>query len=74
MSMKDTGIKIPILEKDTYFHWKVKMHMHLLSLDASYVKCIEKGPHVPMKLVIGIYPDGTIASDKFVPKVASEYT
>ena len=74
MSMKDTGIKIPILEKETYFHWKVKMHMHLLSLDASYVRCIEKGPHVPMKLVTGINPDGTIAADKFVPKVASEYT
>ena len=72
--MKDTGIKIPILEKETYFHWKVKMHLHLLSLDASYVRCIEKGPHVPMKLVTGINPDGTIAADKFVPKVASEYT
>ena len=48
--MKDTAIKIPILDKETYFHWKVKMHLHLLSLDASYVRCIEKGPHVPMKL------------------------
>ena len=74
MSMKDTGIKIPILEKETYFHWKVKMHMHLLSIDASYVKCINKGPHVPMKLVSGINPDGTIAYEKFVHKVASEYT
>ena len=74
MSMKDTGIKIPILEKETYFHWKVKMHLHLLSLDASYVRCIEKGPHVPMKLVTGINPDGTIAADKFIPKVASEFT
>ena len=72
--MKDTSYKIPILEKETYFHWKVKMHLHLLSLDASYVRCIEKGPHVPMKLVTGINPDGTIAADKFVPKVASEYT
>ena len=44
MSMKDTDIKIPILEKETYFHWKVKMHLHLLSLDATYVRCIEKGP------------------------------
>ena len=74
MSMKDTGIKIPIVEKKTYFHWKVKMHLHLLYLDASYVRCIEKGPHVPMKMVTGINPDGTIAADKFVPKVASKYT
>ena len=27
-----------------------------------------------MKLVTGINPDGTIATDNFVPKVASEYT
>ena len=74
MSMKDTGIKILILEKGTYFHWKVKMHLHLLSLDASYVRCIEKGPHVPMKLVTGINSDGKIAADKFVPKVASKFT
>ena len=74
MSMKDTYIKIPILEKETYFHWKVKMHMHLLSLDASYVRCIDKCPHLPMKLVTGINPDETIAPNKFVPKVASEYT
>ena len=49
------------------------MHLHLLSLDASYVRCIEKGPHVPIKLVTRINSDGTIAVDKFVPKVASEY-
>ena len=41
--------------------------MHLMS-DA-----LKKGLHVPMKLVTGINPDGTIAADKFVPKVASEY-
>ena len=51
MSMKDTDIKIPVLKKEDYFHWKVKMHQHLLSLDASDVKCIEKGPHVLMKLI-----------------------
>ena len=50
------------------------MHLLLLSLHASYVRCIKKGPHVPMKLVTGINPDGTIAGDKFVPKVVSEYT
>ena len=74
MSMKDIGIKISVLEKEDYFHWKVKMHLHLLSLDASYVKCIEKGPHIPMKLVTGINPDGSIAADKFVPKSTSEFT
>ena len=50
------------------------MHLYLLSLDVSYVRCIENGPHVSMKLATRINPDGTIAADKFVPKVASEYT
>ena len=49
------------------------MHLHLLSLDAAYVKCIEKGPHVPIKLVTGINPYGSIAADKFVPKSAPEF-
>ena len=50
------------------------MHLHFLSLDASYVKCIDKGPHVPVKLVSGLNPYGTIVSVKFVPKAVSEYT
>ena len=58
--MKDSGIKIHILEKEDYFQYKVKMHLHLLSLDVFDVKCIEKGPHIPMKLVTRINPDGSI--------------
>ena len=50
------------------------MHLHLLSVDASYVKCIEKGPHILMKLVTGINPDGSIAAEKFVPNSTSEFT
>ena len=73
MGMKDTSEKIPILENEDYLYWKMKMHLHLLSLDATYVKCIENGPHVPIKLVIGITPDGTIVVDRFAPKLVSKY-
>ena len=73
MSIKDTGILISLPEKEDYFHWKVQMHLHLLSLDASYIKCIENGPHVPMKLVTSITPDGSIVADKSVPKTISEF-
>ena len=66
--MKDTDIKIPVLEKEDYFHWKLNIHLHLLSLDASYVKCIEKDHMFLMKLVTRINPDGSIVADKFVPK------
>ena len=74
MVKKDTGISIHVLEKEDYFHWKVKMHLHLLSQDTSYVQCIEKGPHVPMKIVTCVNADGTMAPDKFVPKTSSEFT
>ena len=74
MGQKDSGVKIPMLEKDEYFPWKVKMHLHLLSLDPSYVNCIEKCPHVPMKLVTGMNPDGTPALDRYIPKLISEFT
>ena len=69
MVKKDTGLSIPVLEMEDYFHWKGKMHLHLLSQDTSYVQCIEKGPHVPMKIVTGVNVDGTMELDKFFPKL-----
>lgn len=53
MGQKDTGIKIPVLKKEYYFHWKVEMHVHLLSLDFAYVKCLDLGTHVPMNVQTG---------------------
>ena len=38
------------------------------------MQCIEKGPHVPMKIVTRDNADGTMAPDKFVPKNSSEFT
>jgi len=73
MVKKDAGVKIPVLDKDNYFHWKVKMHLHLMSMDERYVDCIEKGPHVPMKVGTRIgLPDD--APDVEVPKLVSEWT
>ncbi|KAK1379339.1 hypothetical protein POM88_026083 [Heracleum sosnowskyi] len=73
MVKKDAGVKIPVLDKDNYFHWKVKMHLHLMSMDERYVDCIEKGPHVPMKLDsrVGLPDD---APDVEIPKPVSEWT
>ena len=45
-----------------------------LSQDTSYLKCIEKGPHVPIKIVTSVNADGTMAPGKFVPKTSSEFT
>ena len=74
MGKRDEGVKIPFLVKEHYFHWKVKMMMHLLSLDASYINCIEKGPHVPLKINTVVRLDGSEAEDFEVPKSVSEFT
>lgn len=74
MGKRDSGIKILVLEKEHYFYWKVKMHLYLLSLDASYVKCIEKRPHVLMKIVTGVNTDESMVADRFIRKSPSEFT
>ncbi|KAL8093260.1 hypothetical protein AgCh_035232 [Apium graveolens] len=56
MNKKDVGVKIPFLDKDNYHHWKVKMHLHMLSQDETYVDCIERGPHVPIRAATGNEP------------------
>ena len=70
MGKKDAGVKIPVLDKDNYFHWKVRMHLHLLSIDESYVNCIQKGPHVPMKVCTSIGADGEDMVGKMIPNLS----
>ncbi|KAK1373969.1 hypothetical protein POM88_030162 [Heracleum sosnowskyi] len=73
MGQKDQGVNIPVLDRENYFHWKVKMRLHLMSMDEIYVECIEHGPHVPMK------PNTSIAQEpagapSTIPKMRSEWT
>ena len=72
MDKRELGLRIPMLDKEHYFHWKVKMHMHLLSIDAGYIDCIEKGPHVPMKVNTTVGTDGNNI-DQQIPKPVIEY-
>ena len=65
-------MKIPILERDNYHHWKVKMHLHLLSQDESYINCIENGPHVPHK--VATVASGTVVVGQSIPKPKAEWT
>ncbi|KAL8090278.1 hypothetical protein AgCh_039664 [Apium graveolens] len=69
---KDIGVKIPILERDNYHHWKVKMHLHLLSQDESYINCIENGPHIPHKVATAT--TATVAVGQSIPKSRAEWT
>ena len=73
MGQKDHGVKIPVLDRENYFQWKVKMRLHLMSMDEGYVECIYHGPHVPMK------PNTSIAQEpagapSTIPKLRSEWT
>ena len=73
MGRMDIEVKIHVLDKDNYFHWKVKMHLHLMSLDKDYVNHIEKGPHIPIKVCTGIGANGEEMIGKMIPKPISEY-
>ena len=54
MSMnKYESIKIPILKKNKYPTWRVKMLMHLEATDPDYLDVINDGPCKPIKLVPG---------------------
>ena len=71
--IKDAGVKT-ILDKDNYFHWKVKMYLHLLSIDERYANCIEKGPHASMKVYTGTRADGEDIVGKMIPKPIHKYS
>lgn len=49
------------------------MHLHLFSLDSTYVKCLELGPHVSIKIQTGISAYN-IQDDGTVPKSMAEWT
>ncbi|XP_074351905.1 uncharacterized protein LOC141691057 [Apium graveolens] len=48
------------------------MHLHLLSKDKSYVKCIENGPHVPRLVATDI--ENATRNEQTIPKPRSEWT
>ncbi|XP_074347115.1 uncharacterized protein LOC141685939 [Apium graveolens] len=71
MSRKGVGVKIPILDKDTYVKW-IENGPHLLSQDESYVKWIENGPHVPRRVATNV--EDVTENEQTVPKPKSEWT
>ena len=74
MGRKNEGVNIPTLDKEQYYQWKVKMRMHLFSIDTSYKNCIEKGPHILVKINTSVKLDGNESEDEEVPKNISEFT
>lgn len=60
---KDGNSKIPMLKRNEYTHWKVKMLHHLEATDPDYLDRIHDGPYIPSKLVPQIMVDGKIVED-----------
>ena len=46
--------------------------MHLLSLDSGFIRCIERGPYVPMKVNTSFRSDGE--TEETTPKLPHEFT
>ncbi|KAL8109912.1 hypothetical protein AgCh_025855 [Apium graveolens] len=67
---KYESIKIPILKKDEYPTWKVKMLMHLEATDPDYLNVINDGPYMPTKLV----PATPTVAKHYQLKEKSEWT
>ena len=48
---KHESLKIPVLNKDDYPIWKVKMMLYLEATDPDFVDRITDGRHIPKKLI-----------------------
>ena len=48
--------------------------MHLKSVDPTYISVLEKGPHVPMKLVPAITVGGVTTDEHWIPKPQKEFS
>ena len=49
---KDGNSKIPMLKRNEYTQWRVKMMHHLRATNIDYLDRIKDGPFVPSKLVL----------------------
>ena len=65
---KDGNTKIPMLKRNEYTHWEVKMLHHLEATDPDYLDRIRDGPFVPTKL----YPQTTGADGKVIKEYTGE--
>ena len=63
---KDGKSKIPILERNEYTHWRLKMMHHIEATTPDYLDRINVGPYVPTKLVPHTTLDGKVIEEHFI--------
>ena len=71
---KDGNSKIPMLKRNEYTQWRVKMMHHLGATDIDYLDRIKDGPFVPSKLVPTMTVDGKVVEEHLVEKPKAEWT
>ena len=71
---KDVNSKIPMLKRNEYTQWRVKMMHHLRATYIDYLNMIKDGPFVPSKLVPAMNIDGKVFEEHLVEKSKDEWT
>ncbi|MGI4673414.1 hypothetical protein ACR2XN_28525 [Klebsiella pneumoniae] len=71
---KDGNTKIPMLKRNEYTHWEVKMLHHLEAIDPDYIDRIRDGPYVPTKLISAATVDGKVVDEHNAEKPKSDWT
>ena len=74
MSTPKLGIKVPPFDKDDYNNWKMKMLLYVRVANPMYIRILENGPFMPMKIIPESVENGVRIPQKSVPKEKSEYT
>ena len=71
---KDGNTKIPMLKRNKYTRWEVKMLHHLEATDPNYLDIIYDGPFIPTKVVPQATIEGKVVEENQVDKPKSRWT
>ena len=71
---KDGNSKIPMLKRNEYMQWRVKMMCHMEATYIDYLDKIKDGLYVPSKLVLAKTIDGKVVEEHLVEKYKAEGT
>ena len=71
---KDGNTRIPVLKREEYTHWRVKMLHYLEAKDQDFLDRINKGPWVPRKFVAQTSVDDKIVAEHYVDKPKEEWS
>ena len=74
MATHKLGFKVPPFHKDDYNNWKMKMLFYIRAVNPLYIRNLDNGPHVPMKIIPESVENGVRIPQKSIPKEKSKFT